>query len=85
MGVRFNDAILVFDDPFAMSEQARIEGGEHRWRTIGLAGGVALPVVAHTAGDLDEADMTIRVISARRADKRERKDYEQAIRNAHYR
>ena len=34
-GVRFDDAILVFADPFALTEQDRIEGDELRWQTIG--------------------------------------------------
>ena len=38
-GVRFEDAILVFDDPCALAEQDRFEGGEPRWQTLGLAGG----------------------------------------------
>lgn len=39
----------VFDDPNALSEQDRIEGGEQRWQTLGLVGGVLLLLVAHTA------------------------------------
>jgi uncharacterized DUF497 family protein len=37
-GVRFEDAMLVFADPFALVEQDRLEGGELRWQTLGLAG-----------------------------------------------
>jgi uncharacterized DUF497 family protein len=47
-GVSFESAAAVFGDPYAMSEQDRIEGGEYRWRTIGLAAGIAILVVAHT-------------------------------------
>jgi uncharacterized protein (DUF4415 family)/uncharacterized DUF497 family protein len=45
-GVRFDDAILVFSDPYALMEQDRIEGGELRWQTIGLVGGVVQLLVA---------------------------------------
>ncbi|WP_143141869.1 BrnT family toxin, partial [Xylella fastidiosa] len=32
-GIRFDEAALAFDDPFAVSEQNRIENGEQRWQT----------------------------------------------------
>ncbi len=62
------------NDPDALVEQDRIEGGELRWQTIGTVNGTLLLLVAHTVafGD-DEADETIRIISARRANRRERK------------
>jgi len=75
-GVHFDDAILVFADPFAITEQDRIEGGELRWQTIGLAGGVVLLLVAHTVRDEDE-DEIIRIISARKAARKERKRYDE--------
>jgi len=75
-GVRFDDAILVFADPFAITEQDRIEGGELRWQTIGLAGGVVLLLVAHTVRDEGE-DEIIRIISARKAARKERKRYDE--------
>jgi uncharacterized DUF497 family protein len=34
-GVHFDDAMLVFSDPYALVEQDRIEGGELRWQTFG--------------------------------------------------
>ena len=36
-GVRFEVAKLVFDDPLHITRQDRIEGGELRWQTIGMA------------------------------------------------
>ncbi len=50
-GVRFDIAIRVFADPYALTEQDRIEGGELRWQTIGLAGGIVVLLVAHTMRD----------------------------------
>ena len=73
-GVRFEDAILVFADPYALAEQDRLEGGELRWRTLGLAGGVVLLLVAHTVRN-EREDEIIRMISARRATRRERNRY----------
>ncbi|MFZ0773819.1 MAG: BrnT family toxin [Candidatus Sulfotelmatobacter sp.] len=77
-GIRFEIARHVFDDPDALVEQDRIEGGERRWQTIGTVDGVLLLLVAHNveAGE-DEADETIRIISARRANRKERKRYEE--------
>ena len=73
--VSFETALRVFADPMARSEQDRIENDEERWQTIGMVDGHLLLLVAHTI--LIESVETIRIISARRADSRERKKYEQ--------
>jgi len=75
-GVRFDDAILVFADPYALMEQDRVEGGELRWQSIGLAGGVVLLLVAHTTRD-EGADEIVRIISARKATRRECNRYDE--------
>ncbi|MDP1606754.1 MAG: BrnT family toxin [Rhodocyclaceae bacterium] len=74
-GIRFEAAAWVFEDPFALSVQDRIENGEQRWQTIGVVGGCLLVLVAHTV-QLGAVEV-IRIISARRADRKERKRYEQ--------
>ncbi len=76
-GVSFEAAQHVFEDPCHISRQDRIEGGEHRWQTIGLVEGVVLLLVAHTWQDHADGAEHIRIISARRATKQERKVYEQ--------
>lgn len=76
-GIRFQEAALVFDDPFALSEQDRIENNEQRWQTIGMVGGCLLLLVAHTVRFEDEGIEVVRIISARRVDRKERKRYEQ--------
>ncbi len=76
-GVRFEIARLVFDDPLHITRQDRIEGGELRWQTIGMAGGVALLLVAHTWRETERGQKHIRIISVRRATRLERKVYEQ--------
>jgi len=77
-GVSFEEAALVFRDPFSASRLERIEHGEERWQTIGLGSGMLLLLVVHTwhtkeAGDYMEI---IRIISARPATRQERTDYE---------
>ncbi|MGH7879053.1 MAG: BrnT family toxin [Candidatus Binataceae bacterium] len=70
----------VFADPFALTEQVGIEGGELRWQTLGLVEGYLVLVVAHTIRDDDEQGESvevIRIISARAADRKERRRYEQ--------
>ena len=74
--VAFDDAIAVFTDPFAMMSQDRIEGGELRWQTLGMVGGCLVLLVAHTVGEDDDGAEIIRIISARAADRKERKRYE---------
>jgi uncharacterized DUF497 family protein len=75
-GVRFEDAMLVFADPYALVEQDRLEGGELRWQTLGLAGDIVLLLVAHTVRNEQEGEI-IRIISARKAIWKERKRYDE--------
>ena len=76
-GIGFATALRVFSDPFAMSEQERIEDGEERWRTVGLIEGVVVVLVAHTFREDPDGTATIRIISARRATRQERRRYEE--------
>ncbi|WP_342151653.1 BrnT family toxin [Methylorubrum sp. SB2] len=60
-----------------------IEGGELRWKAVGTMGGVAVLVVVHTVRERDEDGSEIeivRIISARRADRTERRRYERETR-----
>jgi uncharacterized DUF497 family protein len=71
--VSFDIAVRVFADPFALTEQVRIEGGEQRWQTLGIVEGVLLLLVAHTIQDAEEDGQPIeiiRIISARTADRK---------------
>jgi uncharacterized DUF497 family protein len=76
-GVSFEAAKLVFEDPLHISRQDRTEDGERRWQTIGMVGDVSLLLVAHTWEDTGGDGEHVRIISARRATKLERKVYEQ--------
>ena len=74
-GIRFVDAARIFDDPRALSCQDRIDGNELRWQTIGMAGLHLLLLVAHTVYFDSDGMEVVRIISARRADRAERKRY----------
>jgi len=73
--VSFPTAARVFSDPYALVEQDRIENGEERWQTIGVVDGIVMLLVAHTVREQDDVEV-IRIISARRADRKERRRYE---------
>ncbi|MDA0843243.1 MAG: BrnT family toxin [Bacteroidetes bacterium] len=75
--ISFPVAARVFADPHALTIQDRIEDGEYRWQTLGLVNGQVVVMVAHTSR-FDENDAeVVRIISARRAEQKERKRYEQ--------
>lgn len=82
----FDIARHVFDDPDALIDHDRVEGGERRWQTIGMVGEALLLLVAHTVrfesegfeddeSNPEETEI-IRIISARRADRKEKQRYE---------
>ena len=75
-GIRFETAAMVFDDPYHVSQLDRVVDGEERWRTMGLIGGLVIVIVAHTYRE-QNGEETVRIISARKVTKRERKDYEE--------
>jgi uncharacterized DUF497 family protein len=68
-GIRFEDAVMVFDDPYHLSVQDRYENGEFRWQTIGLVQGLLVILVAHTVR-FESGGEIIRIISARKADRK---------------
>jgi uncharacterized protein len=75
-GVRFETATRAFADPHAIFELERHVDGEERWQTIGLVDGQLLLLVVHTNWMEDGLEI-IRLISARRAERHERKKYEE--------
>jgi hypothetical protein len=77
-GVSFETAVLVFEDLFSISRFDRIMDGEERWQTLGVAGGIAVLLVAHLDFEEDR-EAVIRIISGRKATPRERKIYEEGI------
>jgi uncharacterized DUF497 family protein len=69
-GVAFADAVTALEDPLALTIPDRARG-EERFVTIGLAADGALLVVAWSPRGTGG-----RILSARRATRRERRDYE---------
>ena len=74
-GIDFDTAKLVFNDPLHISIQDRHKEGEERWQTMGNVEGITILLVAHTITDTKNGEV-IRIISARKATKRERRHYE---------
>lgn len=78
-GISFAVAARVFFDPLSITTQDQVVDGELRWRTVGTVEGAKLLIVAHTTteetaqGDWIEV---IRIVSARRATRTERRRYE---------
>jgi uncharacterized protein len=80
-GVGFETAVLVFEDPCVVTERDPFVEGEERWNTLGrIAPGMVLFVV-HTWLE-QSGEEVIRIISARKAESRERKMYEEAHQGA---
>jgi uncharacterized protein len=75
-GVTFQTALLVFADPDALVLQDRVEDGEERWLAIGRVEGLLVIVVSHTVREQDDIEV-IRIISARLANRREKRRYEE--------
>ncbi len=76
--IDFETAVRAFADPFLLTEHDRIEHGERRWRSVGMVDGHLILFIAHTVREEeDDSIEVIRIISARKADPKERKRYEQ--------
>ena len=78
-GVIFEEAAQVFRDPLYLSWSDRVQDGGERWQACGRVGGLVLLLVAHTIREeLDDgAEINVvRIISARRAEPKERRRYE---------
>lgn len=76
-GISFEDASTIFDNFTLNWIDKREDYGEVREISIGLFDAIAVLVVAHT-----DRNGICRIISARPANRKERKHYEEAIRKA---
>jgi uncharacterized DUF497 family protein len=75
-GVTFEAAVRFFNDPFLLLIEDRIVEGEQRWRAIGAVGAAVLLVVhAYRTESERGKEEIIRIISARTAEKSERRRY----------
>ena len=74
--VSFERATEVFFDPFGLSLfDRRHSRTEDRWITLAKDRNDVLLVVVHTFREIDNDNSNIRIISARRATRREAKQY----------
>ena len=74
-GVSFDEAATVFLDPLALTfPDPDPSGGEEREITIGYTAGHKVVFVSHC-----QRGSRVRIISARKATRRERKQYEEGI------
>jgi uncharacterized protein len=76
--ISFENAKRVFDDPLHRSVLQGTIDGEERWETTGMIAGLVVVMVVSTPRQQGREEIT-RIISARRATKRERKAYEEEI------
>jgi uncharacterized protein len=79
--VRFETAVLVFDDPYAITQPDQALDVEERWITVGAIGPGLVLLVVHAFYER-EGEEVIRIISARPAESHERKAYEEAHKGA---
>ena len=73
-GVSFEEAKRIFDGPVFIRDDDRYDYGEERQVSLGMAGDLAILVVAHT-----DRNGKTRIISARKATKAERKIYHERL------
>lgn len=76
-GIRFEDALKIFDGPVLTEIDNRYGYEEVREFSLGLLHGIVVLMVIHT-----ERDEVTRVISARKATRKERERYEKTIRES---
>ena len=76
-GLSFEAAAFVFDDPLSATRQDPYPH-EQRWRTLGTVG-TQVVMVVHTWPEIDRetGEEIGRIISARKATRREREAYEE--------
>ena len=75
-GLDFRDAEEMFRGVLLAEPDMRDDYGEKRWRGLGLIGGRTVQVVFS-----EREPETLRIISLRKATKRERKEFEKAVQN----
>ena len=78
--VSFERAATIFRDPNLLSiPDEEHSGSEERWITMGLDESGSLMVISHKFESLTASIARIRIISARKATKRETEQYEKGI------
>lgn len=77
-GVSFELAAQVFEDPLHLAVFDRIEDNEERWHALEATHHSIILLVVHTFRT-QQGKECIRIISARKATPRERRQYEKGI------
>ena len=70
-GVSFEEAVTALYDPMALVQEDSDSTGENRWIFIGLSSQTNLLTIVYTLRE----EETIRIISARKATRKEAKHY----------
>lgn len=73
-GVSLSEGDGVLNDPLALTVEDKTTEGEQRFVTIGMNVFGSLMVVVHTPSGED-----VRIISVRKADPKERRNYEKGV------
>jgi uncharacterized protein len=73
-GISFERAKQIFSGPVFTRFDERSDYGEHRLASTGLLNGIMTVVVVHV-----DRNSAIRIISARKAERHERQEFEAAI------
>ena len=77
-GISFDQACTIFRDPRAITiyDDTHSEK-EDRWITLGISSGTGLLVVHHTFNQINNDTIDIRIISCRKALKKEIRQYQE--------
>ena len=78
-GIAFELASSVLSDPFHLSILERKTKTEQRWVTVGRSADLSTLVVIHLYLEESAENEIVRIISARRATKKEKRQYEEGI------
>lgn len=73
--IRFETALRLFSDPRWVIRKDRVMDGEQRWHGIGPVGTELLLAVHVYREETSNGENIVRIISARKADPRERRIY----------
>ena len=79
--VRFETAVLIFDDANSLTQRDETTDEEERWITLGSIAPAAVLLVVYTCFE-HAGEEVIRIISARTATRHERRAYEEAKQGA---
>ena len=79
-GVSFEKAAAIFNDPKALTVfDEDHSDDEDRWVTIGVDANIFFVIVSHTYREKNERTAFIRIISARKATKKEIMQYKEGL------